>query len=369
MTNIERLNEDNWIVIVAGGSATRFGKDKLLTELSGKPLILHTVEKALKACKNVVLVASKDNLQELKELLGDTVIFTLGGETRTQSVKNGLERVPTTAKLVAIQDGARPFASCELYLKLFQSAKIHGNAIPIIKATDTTYDISAKKPTVIDRNNLASAQTPQVFDVNKLKKAYEKSPQETDDGQVWLKAYGELHFEEGERTNIKITYPQDLPKYRIGVGFDAHRLKEGRKLFLCGVNVPYELGLDGHSDADVALHALCDAILSAIGEKDIGNIFPDTDEKYRDADSSKLLEEVWNIATRKGYALENASITIMAQKPKLSPFVMQMRKRVAEILKGSIQQINVSATTTENLGVTAEGKGMACYANVLLKRN
>ena len=183
--------ENNWVVIVAGGNATRFGKDKLLTEWLGKPLILHTIENAKSACKNVVVVASKENVAEFKALIGDNVLFATGGETRTQSVKNGLAVLPDTAKLVAIHDGARPFASRELYARLFESAKVYGSAIPAVKATDTTYDISCATPRTIDRSNLINAQTPQVFDFARLKKAYEKSPQETDDGQVWLNAYGE----------------------------------------------------------------------------------------------------------------------------------------------------------------------------------
>ena len=356
----------NWIVIVAGGSSERFGKDKLTAEYLGIPLLCHTVKIATSVTPNVVVVARKDCLEQYRELLGDEVILTTGGQTRSQSVGNGLAILPPTTNLVAIQDGARPFVSRKLYQRLFDSAQIHGCAIPAIKATDTTYDLSAGTPRATDRSKLLCAQTPQVFDFKKLCQAYKNSPQETDDGQVWLKKYGYLHFEEGERNNIKVTYPQDLTEYKIGVGFDAHRLKEGRKLLLCGVEIPYSLGLEGHSDADVAFHALSDAILSAIGEKDIGNLFPDSDPKYLGVDSGKLLEEVWRRATEKGFCLQNASLTIMAQKPKLSPYIELMKRNVARILQATTLQVNVSATTTENLGITAEGKGMACHANVLL---
>jgi len=156
--------------------------------------------------------------------------------------------------------------------------------------------------------------------------------------------------------------------FRIGQGFDVHQLTEGRPLIIGGINIPYELGLLGHSDADVLLHTISDACLGAIGEGDIGKHFPDTDANFKDADSAKLMEQVWQLVKNKGYELVNADCTIIAQKPKMAPYIEQMRVRIAELLEASPEQINVKATTTEKLGFTGRGEGIASQAVVLLKK-
>ncbi|ASS89789.1 MAG: 2-C-methyl-D-erythritol 2,4-cyclodiphosphate synthase [Bacillaceae bacterium] len=155
---------------------------------------------------------------------------------------------------------------------------------------------------------------------------------------------------------------------RIGQGFDVHQLVEGKPLVIGGVNIPYEKGLLGHSDADVLLHALTDACLGAIGEGDIGKHFPDTDPAYKDIDSAKLLQEVWNLVKEKGYILGNADCTIIAQKPKMAPYIHQMRTRIAELLEAELDQVNVKATTTEELGFTGRGEGIAAQSIVLLQK-
>jgi 2-C-methyl-D-erythritol 2,4-cyclodiphosphate synthase len=156
--------------------------------------------------------------------------------------------------------------------------------------------------------------------------------------------------------------------FRIGQGFDVHQLTEGRPMIIGGINIPYELGLLGHSDADVLLHTISDACLGAIGEGDIGKHFPDTDANFKDADSAKLMEQVWQLVKNKGYELVNADCTIIAQKPKMAPYIEQMRVRIAELLEASPEQINVKATTTEKLGFTGRGEGIASQAVVLLKK-
>ncbi|MEH7072339.1 2-C-methyl-D-erythritol 2,4-cyclodiphosphate synthase [Neobacillus drentensis] len=156
--------------------------------------------------------------------------------------------------------------------------------------------------------------------------------------------------------------------FRIGQGFDVHQLTEGRPLIIGGINIPYDRGLLGHSDADVLLHTVSDACLGAIGEGDIGKHFPDTDPNFKDADSSKLMEHVWQLVKNKGYELVNADCTIIAQKPKMAPYIEQMRERIAELLEASPEQINVKATTTEKLGFTGRGEGIASQAVVLLRK-
>ncbi|MEK3988158.1 MULTISPECIES: 2-C-methyl-D-erythritol 2,4-cyclodiphosphate synthase [Robertmurraya] len=156
--------------------------------------------------------------------------------------------------------------------------------------------------------------------------------------------------------------------FRIGQGFDVHQLTEGRPLILGGITIPYEKGLLGHSDADVLLHTVTDAVLGAIGEGDIGRHFPDTDPEFKDADSAKLLEHVWSLVENRGYELVNADCTIIAQKPKMAPYIEQMKNRIAELLKATPDQVNVKATTTEKLGFTGRGEGIASQAVVLLKK-
>jgi 2-C-methyl-D-erythritol 2,4-cyclodiphosphate synthase len=156
--------------------------------------------------------------------------------------------------------------------------------------------------------------------------------------------------------------------FRIGQGFDVHQLTEDRPLIIGGITIPYELGLLGHSDADVLLHTVADACLGAIGEGDIGRHFPDTDPAFKDADSAKLMEHVWNIVKEKGYQLVNIDCTIIAQKPKMAPYIPQMRERIAELLESSVEQVNVKATTTEKLGFTGRGEGIAAQVAVLLQK-
>jgi 2-C-methyl-D-erythritol 2,4-cyclodiphosphate synthase len=159
-----------------------------------------------------------------------------------------------------------------------------------------------------------------------------------------------------------------MDMFRIGQGFDVHQLTENRPLIIGGITIPYELGLLGHSDADVLLHTVADACLGAIGEGDIGRHFPDTDPEFKDADSAKLLEHVWGIVKEKGYGLVNIDCTIIAQKPKMAAYIPQMRERIADLLEGTIDQVNVKATTTEKLGFTGRGEGIASQVTVLLQK-
>lgn len=156
--------------------------------------------------------------------------------------------------------------------------------------------------------------------------------------------------------------------FRIGQGFDVHQLTENRPLIIGGITIPYEMGLLGHSDADVLLHTVADACLGAIGEGDIGRHFPDTDPQFKDADSAKLMEHVWGIVKEKGYRLVNIDCTIIAQKPKMAPYIPQMRERIADLLEATVDQVNVKATTTEKLGFTGRGEGIASQVAVLLQK-
>ncbi len=361
-------NAKNWVIVLAAGQGNRFGADKMFIDYLGAPLIRTTLSVAKEVCNNIILVINETKHDKFASLFGDDVLYVNGGQTRTQSVTNALNALPNDAQLVAIHDGARPFASKNLFIKLFKEAEEKGNAIPTVPLSDTAYAIT-DKIIPLDRSAITLVQTPQVFDAKQIKEAYvfhDKAT--TDDSQIYLNRFGSLNFVEGERTNQKITYQQDLIQYKTGIGFDAHKLGENRDLILCGEKIPFASGLIGHSDADAPVHALMDALLSALGQKDIGNLFPDTDSTYKNISSITLLNRVMAFCEQLGYSVVNVSIVIMAQQPKLAPYIDKMRKNLCGALKVPLSQVNISATTTENLGITAAGIGIASQAIVLLKK-
>ena len=227
----------------------------------------------------------------------------------------------------------------------------------------------------VDREKTFMIQTPQVFYLDKILDMHQKALDEnfvaTDDCMI-AEHYGvKIKISDGSYDNIKLTTPEDMiigeRILRIGQGYDVHKLVEGRDCIICGVKIPYEKGLLGHSDADVALHALADAILGAAALGDIGKHFPDTDEKYKGADSRMLLREVVKKVAEKGYSVGNADVTIVAQRPKMLPYIEQMRKNVADDLNVGIDDVNIKATTTEKLGFEGRGEGISATAVVLLK--
>jgi len=358
-------------IIVAGGTSSRFETNKLFAPLFGKTLIQVTVDAFIDVADEIVLVVNPKDMMQMTLLFANSKIkLTTGGHTRTQSVLNGLKAISDQSTLVAIHDGARPYVSKQLVITCFDVAAQFGNAIPVIKAVDTMYIQDGETAKFVDRNKICRVQTPQVFDTTKIKEAYslrDETKVYTDDSQVYLDSFGSLHFVEGQSQNVKITYPADLFSESIGNGFDVHQLVENRKLILCGVEIPYHLGLDGHSDADVATHAIMDAILTSIGERDIGVHFPDNDDSYKGISSLLLLQKVVEIVQSKKALIQSISCVIMAQAPKLAPHIPQMCANIASVLGLPTNRINISATTTEKLGIIGEGKGIASQAICLTK--
>ena len=353
-------------VIVAGGSSTRFEQNKLFAPLFDKTLIQVTVDAFCEVADEIILVVNPKDMMQMTLLFANSKVkLRTGGETRTQSVLNGLNAISDQSTLVAIHDGARPYVSKQLVKTCFDVAQKQGSAIPVLKAVDTIYIKDSDTPTFVDRNNVHQVQTPQTFDTAKIKQAYanlDNTKTYTDDSQVYLAHFGTLSFVDGEKTNIKITYPSDLFSQSIGNGFDVHQLVEGRKLVLCGVEIPYHLGLLGHSDADVATHAIMDAVLTSIGERDIGVHFPDNDDSYKGISSLVLLQKVAELAKNKNAKIQSVSCVIMAQAPKLAQYIPQMASNIASILNLPTNRVNISATTTEKLGIIGEGKGIASQA-------
>ena len=298
-----------------------------------------------------------------------------GGVPRADSVHNGL--AAAKGQLVAIHDAARPFASEEVITQVLQAAAKTGAAAPAVPVKDTikVADKDGKVVTTPDRATLYAVQTPQCFDRALYLQALEavsgeKASLVTDDCSLFELAGLPVTLTAGDYANLKITTKEDLQKentMRIGHGYDVHRLVEGRKLILGGVEVPYEKGLLGHSDADVLLHAVMDAVLGAAALGDIGQHFPDTDPAYKGADSLALTREVAKIIAAHGYKVGNIDATILCQRPKLAPHIPAMRKNIADAFGLPLDAVSVKATTEEHLGFTGEGLGIAAHAVALIE--
>lgn len=381
----------NCAVIVAAGNSTRFKRDKMLIELNGKPLIMHTINAYFNAnIDNIVVVASSNNISEINKLTKNlkNVKVVAGGVTRMQSVTNGLNALPKDCLIVTIADGARPYTSSKLINNCISQAQLQGNAITGITAKDTLYYID-ENPVSIDRNKVKIIQTPQAFNYKQIMQAYYHTTNDyTDDSQVYLNHFGTLNFIEGEYSNIKVTYPDDLINiqhqadhhlnnkeynepinkplnaltYRIGNGIDFHNLVSNRKLIIGGVEIPYHLGLDGHSDADVLIHAIMDSLLNSINQRDIGMQFPDNDEKYKNISSLVLLRYVADLLRSHHVQINNISACIIADQPKLSKYIPLMAQQIANALEIDTDRISISATTTEGIGINGNPNSIAAQA-------
>lgn len=391
------------IVPAAGlGSRLGLGKNKAFVNVGGLPLLVQCfrmlaetdcVSRVIAVVRPQELETARTMLTEYQDKYYPQLPFCVvaGGRERQDSVANALDTIEDENGYVAVHDGARPFAGAEVFKRVLEAAKLGGAAIAAVAVKDTIKVVDAAGK-VLDtplRNTLRAVQTPQIFKTAILKQAYKqlKNAQDmvTDDASLVERLGIPVTVVEGSYENIKITTPDDLilaeklcknrgcimtevnsgwPQFRVGSGFDVHKLAEGRKLILCGIQVPYELGLLGHSDADVALHALMDALLGAAGLGDIGKHFPDTDMKFKDADSLVLLRYVVALLSQHGWRINNADVTIMAQKPKLAAYIPRMASCIAREMRIDVAAVNVKATTTEKLGFVGRGEGMASEAVV-----
>ena len=291
------------VIIAAAGSSRRMGQDKLLLCLGGKSVIRRTAEVFVPFADVIAVVCSRNNINAIKnELDGIDCKFCLGGKERYDSVRNALEALQGV-DVVLIHDGARPLVSKDTVKKCIEQARRLGSAVVGVRAKDTVKCCDGiEVVSTPDRKRMWQVQTPQGFDYRRLCLAYQRLDQEvTDDAQVYENAGNPVYMLEGEYSNIKLTTPDDIVaaraflgdvKMRIGNGFDVHAFAKDRELILCGEKIEYELGLLGHSDADVAVHALMDAMLGAVGLRDIGYYFPDSDATFKGADSIELLKRV-----------------------------------------------------------------------------
>lgn len=380
------------VIIPAAGSGSRMNTDipKQFLELAGKPLLVHTLA-AFESCsfiEKIIVVVDGERLESTRRLLDDfgvgssKIEVIAGGRRRQDSVRNGLDAVADDIDIVLVHDGARPLVSADLIKRCYQEIADHGAAIAAVPVKDTLKkeDGGRGVSVTVDRTGLWQAQTPQGGKKELLAKAFLLNGDEdvTDESSLFEKAGIPVRLVTGEVSNIKITRREDLAlaasilsdrkgNVRIGHGFDAHCFTEDRKLVLGGVEIDHDRGLAGHSDADVVCHALCDAILGAIGDGDIGLHFPDSDDRYRGISSTILLDRVVGQCTSRGMRLGNADITIICQAPKLAPYLEQMKTRLAHHCQVGLERINIKATTTEKMGYTGRGEGIGCHAVVLLE--
>ena len=374
------------------------GRNKVLADVAGVPVIVRTVRALAQTALfdgGIVVVTGAEDMEQMRALMaahGLDVTLTEGGTDRQQSVHHGLQAVNPAADIIAIHDGARPLVTRAVIERTIESAKRCGSGVAAVTLKDTVKRVDAEGA-VIDtpnRETLRAVQTPQTFDARLIRAAHERfadsAERATDDAALAERALCRVMLTEGDVENIKLTTPEDMllaqqvilrrkgrqekgsGRMRIGHGYDVHRLVEGRKLILCGVEIPYEKGLLGHSDADVALHALMDALLGAAALGDIGRHFPDTDPAYKGADSGRLLDHVVSLLEEHGYSVGNVDVTIICQRPKLKDYIEQMRENVAAHLHVSADCVNIKATTTEKLGFEGEGLGISSHAVACIER-
>jgi 2-C-methyl-D-erythritol 4-phosphate cytidylyltransferase/2-C-methyl-D-erythritol 2,4-cyclodiphosphate synthase len=363
-------------ILVAAGTGSRFGGEtpKQFLPLAGKPVIRHAAEALLPHVMALQPVGAAAPIAAALAGL-DTLPPVPGGATRQASVAAGLEALAEWAPdIVLVHDAARPVLPPGTVAALLDALRTHDGAIPAAPVADTLKRVAdGRIVQTVPRDGLFRAQTPQAFRYGVLRALHAAGGAGLTDDAALLEAAGHpVATVPGSDDNIKLTYPEDhvrlerallgtmLP--RVGTGFDVHAIEAGRPLILCGVTVPHEWGLAGHSDADVGIHALCDAIYGALAEGDIGRHFPPSEAAWKNADSARFLVHAAERIAARGGVLANADVTLICERPKITPHAPVMIARLAALLGTDAARISVKATTTERLGFTGRGEGIAAQA-------
>ena len=339
------------VIIACGGSSSRFGSDKLFANLNGHTVIEETVSKFLFLSCPIILSVPKEKYGEYKKLF-PSLLMVEGGFNRTQSVYNALKVVKT--KYVLIHDGSRPFISEKNIKDIIDALIEKGNAVPTIQVTETICDV--KNSSYVDRDNYLLIQTPQGYLTDEIKSCYSVNVNAYDDSSLYFKKYGRINFVAGNRSNIKITYKEDL--YRNGIGIDLHKLEEGNGIKLGGIFIPCDYKVVAHSDGDVVIHSIMNALLSSIGKRDIGYYFPDSDPEYKNIDSRILLKKVLDMLDEENYNPSSLSITIELEKPKLSSYIDDMKKSLSKEIGIDEGLIGICVTSGEGLGDIGNNKAI-----------
>lgn len=361
-------------IVVAAGRGLRAGQPlpKQFARWRGKPVLRHSVESLLAVGASPLVIAVPENGKQaahaaLSGLEGYRLVT--GGETRQQSVARAL-RAMGMAERVLIHDAARPDLPHAVIARLLAALDDHAGAIPVLPVVDSlSLDTGGMMSGTAPREQLRRVQTPQAFRFAAIlaaHNAWQGDAPAGDDAQVLRAAGGEVAHVTGDERLTKLTFAEDfmtrLPPVRTGMGYDVHRLAAGEELWLGGIRIEHDKGLAGHSDADVGLHAIVDALLGAIGNGDIGSHFPPSDPQWKGASSDRFLTHAAQLVGDAGYAIGNIDLTLICEAPKIGPHREAMRARIAELLGVDIQAISVKATTTERLGFTGRGEGIAAQA-------
>ncbi len=376
-------------IIVAGGGGKRMGGDlpKQFLSLGGRPLLDRTLSAFVASPRvdGIVLVLPPTQSGEVRESyrsVKKVLAVVDGGAERQDSVRNALAAVPAEAEVILVHDAVRPFVSEELLERCVERAREHGAVVPVVPVRDTVkeWDRVEKSLCTRDRSELMLAQTPQGFRAGILRHAYGKALEDgrqgTDDASLVEGTGYPVVPVPGEEANIKITIPEDLrmaegilqtpPDFRIGIGGDAHRLVEGRELWLGGVRIEHERGLLGHSDGDVLLHAIADAIYGALGEPDIGQHFPPGEEETKGISSRTIVAHARGRMVEKGFGLVGLDAVIVCEEPKIAPVAPAIRTAVAAMLSLPVERVNLKGKTTEGMGFEGRREGISAWAVALL---
>ncbi len=362
------------LVILCAGNSTRFGLQakKQWLRIEDQPLWLFVAQKlnTYSHFDKIIVTASKNELTYMKNFSSD-ITFVQGGETRQESMNNALAQV--TTEYVMVTDVARSCVPQEVIQKLIEQKEIADCVVPILNVSDTVI----YNEETINRDNVKLIQTPQLSNTTILKQALDTNIEYTDDSSA-IKALGKkVTYVEGSTLSKKLTYNKDLQEisclkppsanFFTGTGLDIHAFEGNKPMVLGGINIDVPYGFKAHSDGDVLIHSVIDALLGACGAGDIGEFFPDTDPVYKGADSKKLLEEIVTFIYNVGYEIVNVDLTIIAQQPKINPYKLTIKQSMAKLLGIEPQFINIKATTAEKLGFLGRREGVAVQSSATLK--
>lgn len=373
-------------IIVAAGSGKRMGRQKQFLPLRGRPVVEWTLDTFLSVAnvEELVLVLTPDDIAEHGERLkSDRVRIVAGGETRMESLKNGLAALSADVDIVAVHDGARPLVTPEVIRACLEEAEESGAAVPAVPVKDTLKKVTNKQMWVSgtpERSSFWLAQTPQTYRRELLEEALVKFPKEkaaTDESQLVERAGHKVKIVPSTYENIKITTPEDLAiagafmdrrlgttpgESRAGLGFDIHRLVAGRELWLAGIRLEHKKGLLGHSDGDVVLHSACDAVLGACGLGEIGQMFPPEDASIKGIASKEIVKKVLARVRAKGARLLHLDVSLVAEEPKLKPHYPELSDSLEKLFSLPEGRVSLKAKSHEGLGEIGRGEAIACYA-------
>ncbi len=357
---------NNYFIILASGQSKRFNSNKLKQFIiyKNKPLFEHSIEKALtsKLFKKIILVVN--NKKQINKKFSKNVVIIKGGKERSDSSLIGLEYIKKfKPSNVLIHDAARPDFSLQLLKNLVKSLKKNKAVIPTVNTKDSIKYKVKKQLFNLNRDHSFSTQTPQAFRFNDLYNlSIKQKIKIQDEATLFIENNLKVKFIKGENSNNKITYKEDINtnKTFVGIGFDIHRLIKSKKLYLGGLKIPFHSGLKGHSDGDVIIHSIIDALLGAMRKKDIGTLFPDNKKKLKNIRSAKMLKPVIQIMDKNDFYINNVDINLICEQPKVSKYRDKIIKSLSKLLNIDSSLINLKGKTVEKLGLIGKEKAVAC---------